>query len=44
MISLNIGDKPLIRAYSIASPSLGEELEFIRLKFKKIHKTSCLQQ
>ena len=37
MIGLNIGDKPLLRAYSIALPSWGGEIDFIRLKLKKVH-------
>ena len=32
MIGLENGDKPLLRAYSIASPNWAEELEFYSIK------------
>ena len=44
MIGLNIGDKPVLRAYSIASPNWHEEFEFYSIKVKDGPLTSKLQQ
>ena len=44
MIGLNIGDKPLLRAYSIASPNWHEEFEFYSIKVENGPLTSKLQQ
>ncbi len=44
MIGLMIGDKPLFRAYSIASPSWDEELEFFSIKVPDGPLTSHLQK
>ncbi len=44
MIGLNIGDKPVLRAYSIASPSWHEEFEFYSIKVENGPLTSKLQQ
>ena len=43
MIGLENGDKPLLRAYSIASPSWGDELEFYSIKVEEGPLTSRLQ-
>ena len=44
MIGLMVGDKPVYRAYSIASPSWDEELEFFSIKVPDGPLTSHLQQ
>jgi ferredoxin--NADP+ reductase len=44
MIGLMVGDKPIYRAYSIASPSWDEELEFFSIKVPDGPLTSHLQQ
>ena len=44
MIGLNIADKPVLRAYSIASPNWHEEFEFYSIKVKDGPLTSKLQQ
>ena len=44
MIGLNIGDKPVLRAYSIASPNWHEEFEFYSIKVENGPLTSKLQQ
>ena len=44
MIGLNIGDKPVLRAYSIASPNWHEEFEFYSIKVKEGPLTSKLQK
>ncbi len=44
MIGLMIGDKPIYRAYSIASPSWDEELEFFSIKVPDGPLTSHLQK
>lgn len=44
MIGLMVGDKPIYRAYSIASPSWDEELEFFSIKVLDGPLTSHLQQ
>lgn len=44
MIGLMIDGKPLYRAYSIASPSWGEELEFFSIKVEDGPLTSHLQK
>ena len=44
MIGLNIGDKPVLRAYSIASPNWHEEFEFYSIKVEDGPLTSKLQQ
>ncbi|WP_313526909.1 ferredoxin--NADP reductase [Shinella sp.] len=44
MIGLMVGDKPVYRAYSIASPSWDEELEFFSIKVPDGPLTSYLQQ
>ncbi len=44
MIGLNINDKPVLRAYSIASPNWHEEFEFYSIKVKDGPLTSKLQQ
>ena len=44
MIGLNIANKPLLRAYSIASPNWYEELEFYSIKVEDGPLTSQLQQ
>ncbi len=44
MIGLKIGDKPVIRAYSIASPSWHDEFEFYSIKVENGPLTSKLQQ
>ncbi len=43
MIGLIVDDKPLLRAYSIASPSWDEELEFYSIKVENGPLTSRLQ-
>lgn len=43
MIGLMVDDKPLVRAYSIASPSWAEELEFYSIKVQDGPLTSRLQ-
>ncbi len=43
MIGLKDGDKPLLRAYSIASPSWEEHLEFFSVKVREGPLTSRLQ-
>lgn len=43
MIGLENGDKPLVRAYSIASPNWAEELEFYSIKVPDGPLTSRLQ-
>ncbi len=44
MIGLMVGDKPIFRAYSIASPSWDEELEFFSIKVPDGPLTSHLQK
>jgi ferredoxin/flavodoxin---NADP+ reductase len=44
MIGLHDGAKPLVRAYSIASPAWAEELEFLSIKVPDGPLTSRLQQ
>ena len=44
MIGLNVANKPLLRAYSIASPNWYEELEFYSIKVEDGPLTSQLQQ
>ena len=44
MIGLNMADKPLLRAYSIASPNWHEEFEFYSIKVEDGPLTSKLQQ
>ena len=44
MIGLNIANKPLLRAYSIASPNWHEEFEFYSIKVEDGPLTSKLQQ
>ena len=44
MIGLNLADKPLLRAYSIASPNWHEEFEFYSIKVEDGPLTSKLQQ
>ena len=44
MIGLNIDNKPVLRAYSIASPNWHEEFEFYSIKVKDGPLTSKLQQ
>ncbi|MBA5778312.1 ferredoxin--NADP reductase [Stappia sp. F7233] len=44
MIGLMIGDKPIFRAYSIASPSWDEELEFFSIKVPDGPLTQHLQK
>ena len=44
MIGLNMFDKPLLRAYSIASPNWHEEFEFYSIKVEDGPLTSKLQQ
>ena len=34
MLGMEVGDKPIMRAYSIASPNYDEELEFLSIKVK----------
>lgn len=43
MIGLNVGEKPLLRAYSIASPNYEEHLEFFSIKVPNGPLTSLLQ-
>ena len=43
MIGLEVGERPLTRAYSIASPNHGEELEFFSIKVPNGPLTSHLQ-
>ena len=43
MIGLENGEKPLLRAYSIASPSWAEELDFYSIKLQEGPLTSRLQ-
>ena len=43
MIGLKVNDKPLLRAYSIASPNYDEELEFLSIKVDDGPLTSRLQ-
>ena len=44
MVGLEVDGKPLLRAYSIASPSWHEELEFYSIKVADGPLTSCLQK
>jgi ferredoxin/flavodoxin---NADP+ reductase len=44
MIGLEDGGKPLMRAYSVASPAYAEELEFLSIKVQDGPLTSRLQQ
>ena len=44
MIGLNIAGKPVLRAYSIASPNWHDEFEFYSIKVKDGPLTSKLQQ
>ena len=44
MIGLNIANKPLLRAYSIASPNWHDEFEFYSIKVEDGPLTSKLQQ
>lgn len=44
MIGLEGGKKPLLRAYSIASPSYADEIEFLSIKVENGPLTSKLQQ
>src|SRR3954451_3549641 len=44
MVGLTVNDKPLVRAYSIASPSWHEELEFYSIKVADGPLTSRLQK
>ena len=44
MIGLMVGDKPIYRAYSIASPAWDEELEFFSIKVPNGPLTSHLQK
>ena len=44
MIGLNVSNKPLLRAYSIASPNWHEEFEFYSIKVEDGPLTSKLQQ
>ena len=43
MIGLEVGNKPLLRAYSIASPNYAEHLEFFSIKVPNGPLTSLLQ-
>jgi ferredoxin/flavodoxin---NADP+ reductase len=43
MLGLNVGDRPLLRAYSIASPNWEEHLEFLSIKVPNGPLTSRLQ-
>ena len=43
MIGLRVNDKPLLRAYSIASPNYAEHLEFLSIKVQDGPLTSRLQ-
>ena len=43
MLGIDLGGKPLMRAYSIASPNHGEELEFLSIKVPEGPLTSRLQ-
>lgn len=43
MVGLMVGARPLLRAYSIASPSFAEELEFFSIKVANGQLTSRLQ-
>jgi ferredoxin--NADP+ reductase len=43
MLGIDLGGKPLMRAYSIASPNHGEELEFLSIKVPGGPLTSRLQ-
>src|ERR1700761_3454587 len=43
MLGLNVDGRPLMRAYSIASPNYAEELEFFSIKVKNGPLTSHLQ-
>jgi ferredoxin--NADP+ reductase len=43
MIGLRVNDKPLLRAYSIASPNYEEHLEFLSIKVEEGPLTSRLQ-
>lgn len=43
MIGLEVGDRPLMRAYSIASPNYEEHLEFLSIKVQNGPLTSRLQ-
>lgn len=43
MLGLNVGDRPLLRAYSIASPNWEEHLEFLSIKVPNGPLTSHLQ-
>ncbi|SOB78738.1 ferredoxin--NADP+ reductase [Sphingomonas guangdongensis] len=44
MLGLHDGNKPLVRAYSVASPSWADELEFLSIKVAEGPLTSRLQQ
>jgi len=44
MLGLQIGGRPLLRAYSIASPSYGEHLEFFSIKVENGPLTSVLRE
>ncbi len=44
MLGLRIGDRPLLRAYSIASPSYDEHLEFFSIKVENGPLTSVLRE
>ena len=43
MLGMEVGDKPIMRAYSIASPNYDEELEFLSIKVQNGALTSKLQ-
>ena len=43
MIGLRVNDKPLLRAYSIASPNYEDHLEFLSIKVEEGPLTSRLQ-
>ena len=43
MLGIDLGGKPLMRAYSIASPNHGDELEFLSIKVPEGPLTSRLQ-
>ena len=43
MLGMEVGDKPVMRAYSIASPNYDEELEFLSIKVQNGALTSKLQ-
>ena len=44
MIGLEVEGKPLVRAYSVASPNYEEHLEFLSIKVQDGPLTSCLQK